>query len=144
MDGTTFAEALDKALRRPETVVGTLDRHEPGGFQPSCTAAHILHSPLKGIPVGWAASRYFRPAAVGPVRVLAPAERHAFDELVGLGARLREDFTPIELRSAFRTLARRYHPDRCPGRTPADQAHAARIFSFIVGHYRCLAGSGAR
>jgi curved DNA-binding protein CbpA len=76
--------------------------------------------------------------------VLAPAERHAFDELVGLGARLREDFTPIELRSAFRALARRYHPDRCPSRTPDDQAHAARIFAFIVGHYRCLAAGEDR
>jgi hypothetical protein len=138
MGGTTFASALDSALQDHQTI--DTRRGDPPFNAPIC--AHLHDLALKPIPPSWVAHRYPRPAAARPVRSLGPAERHALDELVGLGARLREDFTSAELRSAFRALARRFHPDRCIGQTPADQAHAARVFAFIVGHYRCLSACG--
>lgn len=140
MGGTTFAEVLDDALESPCAPVRAREN------------AHFFHVPpaepstvylgLQGVPPPWAAKGYPRTAAHRPARMLGPAERHALDELNGLGARLHEDFTGAELRSAFRALARRFHPDRCTGQPPADQAHAARTFAFIVGHYRCLAAAG--
>jgi hypothetical protein len=139
MGGTTFAEVLDYALDAPEASVCA---PQNGSFQAPHACLDAGYRGLTGIAPTWAANRYPRPAAGRPVRALGPAERHALDELAGLGARLREDFTSAELRSAFRALARRFHPDRCTDQSPADQAHAARIFAFIVGHYRCLAACG--
>jgi hypothetical protein len=138
MGGTTFASALDSALQDHQTV--DTRRGDAPFNAPICANLHDFA--LKPAPPPWAAGRYPRAAADRPVRALGPAERHALDELVGLGARLREDFTSAELRSAFRALARQFHPDRCIGQTPADQAHAARVFAFIVGHYRCLSACG--
>ena len=47
--------------------------------------------------------------------------------------------TPDALRQAYRTLARRYHPDRHPGRTAADHERLARIFAEATALYQQLA-----
>ena len=49
--------------------------------------------------------------------------------------------TPDALRRAYRTLARRYHPDSHPGTTAAERAHLARLFAVATEHYRSLAAS---
>jgi len=73
-----------------------------------------------------------------PRRVLTTLERRALDQFEALGARLPVDFTDGELRSAFRTLARRYHPDRHPGCSPFDQARFAHTFACVCEAYRHL------
>jgi len=71
-------------------------------------------------------------------RALTPPQQRAFDAMISLGARLRGDFTAVDLRRAFRRLAQEYHPDRHPDCTPAEQAHLSRTFADLAEHYRCL------
>jgi hypothetical protein len=42
------------------------------------------------------------------------------------------------LRGAYRTLARRYHPDRHPGCSPTERARLARLFAEATDSYRSL------
>ena len=59
----------------------------------------------------------FRPpvaAPAQPCRRLTAAQWRSLDLFNQLGAGVRADFSAGELRSAFRALARRYHPDRHP------------------------------
>lgn len=72
-------------------------------------------------------------------RALTARERAALDELVALGATLSADPSMRELRSAFRTLARRYHPDRHVGLTDAERAGVAQLFARAHDAYRVLA-----
>ena len=69
---------------------------------------------------------------------LPAGQMRAFSELVGFGADLRADFTAGELRSAFRTLARRYHPDSHPGSSDAAKVRLARRFADVTENYRRL------
>src|SRR5207245_686341 len=64
-------------------------------------------------------------------RRLTPAQQRALDALVTLGAAIASDFSERELRTAFRGLARRYHPDGHPGSSDAEKARLARTFSDI-------------
>jgi DnaJ-class molecular chaperone len=59
-------------------------------------------------------------------------------EFIGLGATLGSDFTAHELRSAYRTLARRYHPDRHPASSEIEKARLARAFAEMSGSHRHL------
>jgi hypothetical protein len=70
-------------------------------------------------------------------RTLSAGQSMALARLNALGASLPPDFTDRELRSAFRRLARRFHPDRHPGDRPS-QARLAQIFRECVEHYRRL------
>ena len=72
-------------------------------------------------------------------RALSGVERAALLELVALGARLHESFTLRELRSAFRALARRYHPDRHADSSGDEKASLAMIFSRVCDCYQVLA-----
>ena len=64
-------------------------------------------------------------------RHLTSAQRQALDTLVALGARLDDAFTARDLHSAFRTLARRYHPDRHPGLDAHGTARLAETFARV-------------
>ena len=70
---------------------------------------------------------------------LPERERRAFAELVALGGALRDDFTFDELRSVFRTLARRYHPDRHVGCDEDGRAGLAEQFARARDAYQLLA-----
>jgi hypothetical protein len=72
-------------------------------------------------------------------RRLAPAEQQALESLRALGAgSLDEQFTDAELKSAFRSLARRLHPDRHPGSSDAERARLSRDFASACDAYRAL------
>ena len=73
-----------------------------------------------------------------------PHEQRALDYLVGLGANLRSDFTETELRSAFRALAREYHPDRHPGSNQQQGERLAALFARLRQAYEHLQAVGSR
>jgi len=133
MAAATFAEVLDDELGR------AIDLGSPETTWSAEMTSEVVFIDFGKNDLRGRFSGY--PAPTRPRRQLGPAERHALDELIGLGARLRDDFTVAELRSAFRSLARQHHPDRHPGQSDTDRAHAARIFDFITGHCRCLAAA---
>jgi DnaJ-class molecular chaperone len=54
---------------------------------------------------------------------------------------LTDRFTNGELKSAFRVLARRFHPDRHPGSSDAERSHLARSFAAACDAYRTLVPS---
>jgi hypothetical protein len=66
-----------------------------------------------------------------PARALSASQRQALDLLNSLGAQLTADFTRDELRSAFRALARRFHPDTNP-------TVSGREFAALRGAYDAL------
>jgi hypothetical protein len=82
---------------------------------------------------------FVRPAPpVRPRRILTPTQQQALEDLVRHGATLGVDFTDGELRSAFRALARRYHPDRHPESEALEQARLSRTFASLTDAYRHL------
>lgn len=143
--GVTFADVLDRTLA-----------NWPLG--PQAPPRHARHAPfvasLDGPAVSIHATPYARLAAARhattpavtapppqpprPVRVMTAAQRDAARVLMDLGADLPADFTDEELRRAFRALARRWHPDRHPGASPAEHARLARTFAAVMTAYRCL------
>ena len=70
-------------------------------------------------------------------RTLTPEERFALDALNRRGAALSADFTAAELRSAYRTLARSYHPDRHHS-SGTEQNAITRVFAEIANHHQTL------
>lgn len=76
-----------------------------------------------------------------PRRVLSPGQRAAIDCLVRLGAgSLDACSSDREIRSAYRNLVRRYHPDTHPGAGPFEVAALARQFAELTEAYRLLIG----
>jgi hypothetical protein len=70
---------------------------------------------------------------------LSPSERHAADELRRLGAAFPDDdFSVADVRSAYRALARRFHPDAHPGATEAERSYLAGAFGRITTAYHEL------
>ena len=55
---------------------------------------------------------------------------------------LAEARTPDALRRAYRTLARRYHPDHHQGCSAAERERLARLFVEATERYRFLKASG--
>jgi len=79
-------------------------------------------------------------APVAPVRRrLSLREQGAFDELQALGGTLPVDFTFDQLRSVFRSLARRYHPDRHSDSRTHDKTWLAEQFTRARDAYQVLA-----
>jgi hypothetical protein len=75
---------------------------------------------------------------IRPKRTLSANQREALHQLIGLGARLDTDFTLQELRTAFRALARAYHPDRHPGTKPGEKARLSTAFVTLRNAYDTL------
>lgn len=69
---------------------------------------------------------------------LTPHERSAVDLLRSAGADLSDDFTPDELRTAYRRLAFRLHPDQHPAASVAEHRRLAASFGAVSGAYRRL------
>jgi len=74
-----------------------------------------------------------------PPRRLTAAQQEALGVLRTLGVGwLCDGFTDAQVKSAFRHLARRFHPDRHPGSTAAERASLARSFAAACDAYRTL------
>lgn len=77
-----------------------------------------------------------------PARRLSSRQRVALDCLRGFGAdALDESFTGPDLRTAFRALALRFHPDRHPEADEAERAYLSGAFGRITQAYRVLASA---
>jgi hypothetical protein len=72
-------------------------------------------------------------------RHLTTVQRRALADLTALGAAIDASFTRDELRTAFRVLARRYHPDRHASRSDVDPARLSAQFRRLHDAYRVLA-----
>lgn len=115
--------APPRTYRAPQ-VIGFFDFTSPGR-QP--------HSPRPTIPSP------LRPTRVQ--RCLTAKQRVALATLVALGATLGADFTIAELRTAFRALARRYHPDSFAGASELERSRLARLFTSARDAYELLRAS---
>jgi hypothetical protein len=71
-------------------------------------------------------------------RTLSMKQQEALDALIRLGARLDRDFTDDELRSVFRSLALRYHPDRHVNSDDAERERLSMLFARAVTAYELL------
>lgn len=74
-------------------------------------------------------------------RRLTPVQQAALDQLRSLGAALTSDFTDAEIKSAFRALARQYHPDTHPGAPDVERHRLSRAFATACESYRALTTS---
>ena len=87
----------------------------------------------------YSTARRWKPAPrPRPRRTLLPHEQRALDEFIALGANLHKDFTSAELRSAFRALAREYHPDRHPGSGEFERERLSASFARLRQAYEQL------
>jgi hypothetical protein len=143
--GRAFDEWLDRKLAPAPTT-------QPAAERPPTRTADIPHPLLFAEPqrrfgahaYGWTrrdTQPSPSPAEAVPrrqVRTLTEPEHAALQELVRSGASLVADFSATELRSAFRALARRYHPDRHPFSTDVEKARLSRVFVKLSEHYRLL------
>ena len=135
-----FSQVLQERLEAcPVAEVSTPGRGEfaapPLGFffsHPGLTAPVPPHAN----PRRWQA-----PARPRLRRTFMPHEQRALDYLVGLGANLESDLTMTELRSAFRALAREYHPDRHPGSSQQQRERLAALFRRLRQAYEHLQGA---
>ena len=71
-------------------------------------------------------------------RHLTASETQALTILNRLGARLDPDFTPRALRTAYRTLARRLHPDQYSNGDSVERLRRSRLFVVATEHHRTL------
>jgi hypothetical protein len=156
--GVTFAEVLDQELASFETRGPAATPAPP--LPPTYRAPHPLlfakpHTAFRATAYGPLVSSDSVPGTLGvvptprpvrpsplpppPPRVLSTAQRRALDSMVALGATLDANFTARELRSAFRTLARQYHPDRHPSSSNAEKARLAHVFAELNDdHHRLM------
>src|SRR5687768_8287297 len=71
-------------------------------------------------------------------RTLSTEQRAALDRFVALGARLHSGYTRRELRSAFRSLARTFHPDHHPAISASEKARLSAMFTEVREAYDVL------
>jgi hypothetical protein len=148
--GSAFADILDEKLRgyaarrAPETTCARYAYLPPHPFLFRALRANA-HPAAASTTAGVATGR--RPEAPPPPkaaphraqgRTLTTRQQQAFDVFRAWGAALGPSFTTRDLRSAYRALARRYHPDRHPEADAVGKARAASQFAELREHYRHL------
>lgn len=145
----TFSDILDQKLGDfdPEPPPASAHAWRPPSPGPTvlffdlrfCGAAvQTGHVPGSASHEPWA-SPCVRPVPPArPRRILTVAQQQALEDLARHGATLAADFTESELRSAFRALARRYHPDRHPESGALEQARLSNTFASLTDAYRHL------
>jgi hypothetical protein len=131
-DETTYP----RGTARPVFLFGDVSSGFTAGPQPAPKPRPRMSSSASP----WTAVYAARPEAQPrPVRTLTAGEKAALDVLRSLGCvTLVNDFTDAELKTAFRFLALRFHPDRHPGSTDEERAELARTFARIAEAYRTL------
>jgi hypothetical protein len=128
----TFAEMLEAELNCTQApdVSGAWNR-------PLTTPLFFFERPR---PATHAPTHAQAPSPKKPAR-LSARDMRSLAALNDLGAGLGNDLSSSSLRRAFRQLARRYHPDRHPGSSTAEQQRLARLFAAATEHYRVLAAA---
>jgi len=122
----TFAEVLDAHL-------GCTDVPPPRRVWDSRPAT----SPLFSFERPAAVARPLAASMTAPLLVDPPLPA----ALTTLERRTLDDASTLDaLRRAYRTLARRYHPDRHQGCGPVERERLARLFAEATTRYRQLAG----
>jgi hypothetical protein len=125
-------------LPRPLVSMGRVDLRSPvPPFNPT-RGHHVAHTHT---PAPETHSTPFTERPTTRKVTLSLRDMRALAALNDLGADLGEDLSPNGLRRAFRQLARRYHPDRHPGSSAAEQDRLARLFAEATVHYRVLAAA---
>jgi hypothetical protein len=155
VSGITFAEVLDQEMAGflPSGPVSARKPVPPPPYRLLPPNPLLFSRPLRQFRATTYDSMFSYTVGAAPItraavtpptpprrpRRLTLRERRAVDELVTLGADLAFDFTDRELRSAYRTLARRYHPDRHPTSNETEKAQLARVFAGLNENHRLLA-----
>jgi hypothetical protein len=119
--------------------------------RPHVSFSDVLDETLAGFPIDDtppAAPRTYLPPTLGffpfearkprRIRILSPRQESALGAFVRLGARIGRNFTEAELRSAFRMLAREYHPDRHPHSSDAEKSRLSAAFAQLTDAYEHL------
>ncbi len=130
--GTTFADVLEQTLRASQpdpSVRRTSPSCRPAPPPPFLFGPRYVHATPR---------THGAMADVRPLRRLTASQQRALGDLIRLGANLRPDFTAHELRSAFRTLARCYHPDRHPLASKIEKARFSGLFTDLTNNHQHL------
>jgi hypothetical protein len=152
--GARFARILDEKVGRVGAVRPAAGHaaygrpHHPvvllfhtgvhGVHRPAAHATRVASAYGIGHRARAAAAEPVAPPPSRPSRVLTDRQQQALAHMIGLGATLDADFTVRDLKGAFRTLARLYHPDRHPGSSEFEQARLGRQFAMLHDAYRQL------
>jgi hypothetical protein len=139
--GKAFVDVLDEVLAGYEP--DDVSSPRMGGFAtPSIFRLDPIDMERSAAPAAWLSASGTIPASSArparPRRTLSPRQREAFDAFVQLGASISDDFTDQDLRSMFRSLALRYHPDRHPGSSDSERAHLSVRFAQLHDAYESL------
>jgi hypothetical protein len=140
--GKAFVDVLDEVLAGYE---GDDDGPSPrvGCFAtPSIFRLDPVGMKRSAASVAWLSTSVTTPTSSArlarPHRRLSPRQREAFNAFVQLGASISDDFTDEDLRSMYRSLALRYHPDRHPRSSDSERAHLSVCFSQLTDAYESL------
>jgi hypothetical protein len=114
--------------------------HVSTGVQSSASAPREERTRSAASAPKVAAPLFARPAVVpGPARrKLTSVQQRSLDAFVDAGASIGPDFSADEVRSAYRRLALRLHPDRHPLASDGEKASLARQFAAITTDYDVL------